>query len=393
MRRAVGAGVIGPKEPYRFPWRDGNRFRLLVDGDEIYPAMLEAVRQGRETVALEMYLFESGVVADRFIDALNDAARSGVTVRVLVDGFGAYRLNRPDRQRLAAGGVQLAEYNPLRARKLYRNLHRDHRKLLVVDGKRAFVGGVGITDMFDPRAGHGHHWHDVVVQISGPCVADWQSLFAANWQRWSGRPQAMTPPPPAAGAGTQQGRVTLARSWHHTEIKRSYLSHTRKARQRVWLATAYFVPSRKLRRALQRAAQAGVDVRLLLPGRHTDHPAVRHAGRRFYTRLLRHGVRIFEYQPRFLHAKAMLCDDWASVGSSNADRWNLRWNLEANQEVADRVFAEQLAAMMAADFPACREISFREWQRRPWYLRFAERFWGGVDRWLERRPQPRSWDR
>lgn len=349
--------------------------------------MIDAIDRAERSVLLEMYLFQSGAVASRFIAALLGAARRGVGIQLLLDGYGSRKLGRRDRQRLAEAGVQLAFYNPLRFRALYRNLLRDHRKLLIVDGRIAFVGGAGITDMFDPRTSGARHWHDAVVEIMGPCVTDWHTLFVDTWQRWAPAPALAPGAEALAGSGDSCGRVTFTTGWPYTEIRRSYLRRVRSARRRVWLVTAYFVPARKLRRALRRAAAAGVDVRLLLPGPHTDHPAVRHAGRRFYTRLLRHGVRIFEYQPSFLHSKALLCDHWVSIGSSNADRWNLRWNLEGNQEVADREFADQLQALIEADMNRSREITYQQWRQRPWYLRFAERFWGGVDRWLERTPQ------
>jgi len=136
-------------------------------------------------------------------------------------------------------------------------------------------------------------------------------------------------------------------------------------------------------RALKQAAEQGADVRLLLPGRHTDHPAIRHAGRRFYSSLLRHGVRIFEYQPRFLHAKTLLCDQWVSIGSSNFDRWNLRWNLEANQEVDDLGFAGSVHAMFEVDLKVSVEIDKEKWKRRRWITRLREHLWGRVDMWLE----------
>jgi cardiolipin synthase A/B len=381
--------VARRKKSYRFPWREGNGFRLLDDGGRFFPAMLDAIEHARHTTVLEMYLFQSGSVATRFIGALVRAAHRGVQVQVLLDGFGSRKLSRRDQQQLSTAGVQLAFYNPLQWRKLYRNLLRDHRKLLVVDGTKAFVGGVGITDMFDPHTAGPRHWHDTVVEITGPCVPDWLALFADNWRRWARTPPVEAPPGEPAAVGTRRGRVTFTTGWPYTEIRRSYLNRMRSARERIWLVTAYFVPARKLRRALRRAAEAGLDVRLLLPGPHTDHPAVRHAGRRFYTRLLSHGVRIFEYQPSFLHSKALLCDRWVSIGSSNGDRWNLRWNLEGNQEVADREFTDQVQAMIEADFIQSREITYSEWRLRPWYLRFAERFWGGVDRWLEKRPRQR----
>ena len=184
------------------------------------------------------------------------------------------------------------------------------------------------------------------------------------------------------------GRVTL-NAPVHKELKRSLLKHIRAAERRVWIATAYFIPSRKIRRALKQAARHGVDVRLLLPGRHTDHPAIRHAGRRYYARLLRHGVRIFEYQPRFLHTKLLLCDDWFSTGSSNIDRWNLSWNLEANQESDDQALADRVQSLLEADFNTSREYVFSEWRHRGWFWRSLEWFWGKVELWLERHSQRR----
>ena len=147
---------------------------------------------------------------------------------------------------------------------------------------------------------------------------------------------------------------------------------------------AYFVPSWKLRRALRRAARQGADVRLLLPGPETDHPAVRIAGQRYYTSLLKSDIRIFEYQPRVLHSKALICDQWVSIGSSNFDRWNLRWNLEANQAVDDEQFAEEVARMFVDDFADSAEIKLESWRRRPGYRKWRERFWGRVDLWLHR---------
>jgi cardiolipin synthase len=150
----------------------------------------------------------------------------------------------------------------------------------------------------------------------------------------------------------------------------------------VWIATAYFVPPRKLRRALKHAAHRGIDVRLLVPGSRTDHPSIRYVGHRLYERLLRERVRILEYQPRFLHAKVVLVDDWVSLGSSNLDRWNLMWNLEANQEVADPGFAQSVAAMLEADFAEAEEIGGDAWSRRGWRARLLEGIGGIIDRWL-----------
>ncbi|MEK7758003.1 MAG: cardiolipin synthase B, partial [Pseudomonadota bacterium] len=327
--------------------------------------------------------FDSGVVASRFIEALTRAAARGVLVKVLTDYFGAAKLLDNDRERLTGAGVELLFYNPMHLRQWFGNMLRDHRKLLIVDGEAAFVSGTGITDEFDDPKKPARSWRETALHVSGPVLADWQELFMRGWNRHA--PQALLLPAPIAHAelADMRGRVATASPLLAQDIRRSLYRRVREAKQRVWLATAYFVPSRKLLRALKHAAQQGVDVLLLLPGRHTDHPAIRHAGRRFYSSLLRHGVRIFEYQPRFLHAKTLLCDQWVSIGSSNFDRWNLRWNLEANQEVDDPGFAASVHAMFEADLKVSVEIDKEQWQRRRWIARLREHLWGRVDMWLE----------
>jgi cardiolipin synthase len=377
--------MTGPLHPkYQFPWRPGNNFELLCDGRMYFPRMLDAIAHAREYVLLEIYLFESGVVASRFIDAFAQAAGRGVTIKVLSDDFGASGLTRIDRDRLHAAGAELAFYNPLRYRKLLANAFRDHRKLLIVDGTVAFVSGTGLTDEFDDPHHPQRSWRETAVRITGPVLADWVALFDRAWRHHARSALALPPVPANAMADGMRGRVVPASRLAIQDIRRSLYRRVRNAEHRVWLSTAYFVPSRKLLRAFMRAARQGADVRLLLPGPHTDHPAVRHAGRRYYARLLRHGVRVFEYQPRFLHAKTLLCDRWVSVGSSNFDRWNLRWNLEANQEVDDQRFTDAVAAMFVADFEESVEIDLAHWRRRRWIARMRERFWGRVDMALER---------
>lgn len=366
-----------------FPWRAGNQVELLIDGPAFFPRMLEAIAQARRYVLFEIYLFESGAVATRFIDVFVAAAARGVTVKLLLDDFGALNLDSSDRARMRQSGVDLKFYNPLSWRKLVHNLFRDHRKLLIVDGEVAFVGGAGITDDFDSPRDPTHNWRDNTVRVQGPVLADWAELFRRVWESRTGIPLKAAVPPIAPSANGVLGRVGVSHTVVAQDIKRALQHHLHRAQYRIWIATAYFVPPRKLLRALKRAVRRGVDVLLLLPGPYTDHPAVRHAGHRYYGRLLRNGVRVLEYQPRFLHAKTALCDDWVSIGSSNHDRWNLRWNLEANQEVSDPVFAQAVAAMFADDLRDSREITYAEWRRRPLLARLRERWWGRVDMWLE----------
>jgi len=368
-----------------FPWRENNYFRLLVDGGEIFPTMLANIRTAQSQIFLEMYLVESGALLDQFVSALADAVQRGVNVYVLFDGYGARGLSARDRQRIIRAGIHLAIYNPLRFGKIRRNLLRDHRKLLVVDVARAFVGGMGLADIFDIKINPQTFWHDVAVCIEGPVVADWSVVFCRNWRYWAkqdlsppGMPDVDVAGVPAGQAGRVVGGRLGALSIHHFFLKR-----VRNAERRVWMMTAYFAPSHSLLRALRKAARRGVDVRLLLPGQKIDHPAVRYAGQRYYYSLLRAGVRIFEYQPRFLHAKVLLCDDWVSLGSSNVDRWNLRWNLEANQEIENSDFAARSRELFEADFADSEEHLLNTWQMRPRYRHVLEWFWGKVARWLE----------
>lgn len=367
---------------YQFSWRDGNRARLLIDGVQFFPVMFHAIAQARRFVALEMYLIESGQVATRMIDTLVAAAQRGVTVSALLDHYGSLALSEPDRERLRAGGVQLRYFNPLRFAQWRGSFYRDHRKLLVVDGAVAYVGGAGVTDEFDTVRGS-IAWRETMAEIRGPVVADWCTLFATSW-RTAGGAEFIHDISAQDAAGPQRARVVRNQARESWEINRSLLNQIRGAQTVVWLATAYFLPPWKLRRALRAAARAGVDVRLLLPGPVSDHPGVRHAGRRHYGGLLRHKVRIFEYQQRFMHQKLVICDGWVSIGSSNMDRWGARWNLEANQEIDDRGFAEETRAVLQADIMQSEEVTYADWCRRSWTRRALEWFWGKVDRLLLR---------
>lgn len=367
-----------------FPWRDGNRFQLLVDGGAIFPAMLAAIARAQSQVFLEMYLVESGSLMGQFISALLDASQRGVSICLLFDDYGARGLGQTDRRRLEQAGINVAYYNPLHYGDLRRSLLRDHRKLLVVDESMAFVGGMGITDAFDTATHPEDYWHDAAVQVEGPVVSDWHMVFRTNWRYWARQKLPEARAWPADELAGLPGRVSGGRRFGAAGIQRSFIKRVRSAERQVWMMTAYFVPSRGLLRALRKAARRGVDVRLLLPGPITDHPSVRYAGRRFYHSLLRAGVRIFEYQPRFLHAKLLMCDDWVSLGSCNVDRWNLRWNLEANQEIEGSQFAAHVRELFVTDFGASKECHAQQWQLRSQYRKWQEWFWGRVDWLLEK---------
>ena len=370
-----------------FPWRAGNQFELLIDGPQFFPRMLQAIVRAEQQVDLELYLVEAGACAEAMVQTLVQAAERGVRVRCLFDDYGSLAFTLSLRQRLLAAGVELRWYNRLRWRRGLRNLYRDHRKLLLVDQAWAVVGGTGVTDQFWTPGEEASEWHEVMVQMQGPLVADWQMLFDRQW-RSNLRRTAWRPPThfglphlprvPASGPGL--GRVAYADARQHRDILQSLVRALISGKRRIWLATPYFLPTWKVRRALRRAASLGIDVRLLLTGPRTDHPSVRYAGHRYYPRLLRAGVKIFEYQPCFLHLKMVVVDDWVSIGSCNFDHWNLRFNLEANVEAIDPQLTADVVASFERDFALSRQVDLDDWQARPLWRRVKQRIWGWLDR-------------
>ena len=376
---------------YKFPWREGNQFTVLVDSTAFLPRMLSAIEQAKQYLLLEMYLVESGVVADRIINSLLQAAERGVQSYLLFDDYGAHQLNTDDRERLAHQHIQVVYYNPLSShntlynlylvfwQRINKSLYRNHRKLLLVDGRVAFAGGAGITDEVDSPAAPELRWRETMIEIRGPILEDWQLLFTESWNRFAGEKLALPDMASELIENGQPGRVTVNEAYRRVGIQRSLIKQLKCARQRIWFSTAYFIPTWSIRRRLMHAARKGIDVRLLLPGSVTDNPGARYASRRYYGKLLKSGIRIYEYTPRFLHAKTVLCDDWVSIGSCNYDRWNLQWNLEANQEIDSSDVATTIANLFENDFAHSVEHHQQQWEQRSGYLRILEWFWRRVE--------------
>lgn len=361
---------------YQFPWRSGNNFQLLIDGRQFFPCMLDAINEAQTYVCLETYLMESGKVANRFIEALINAQQRGVMIYLYLDSYGSMGLGEKDRQKLLNANIQLVLYNPHSIFQFYRSLKRDHRKLLLVDGKVGFVGGAGITDEFMPAKMPDNSWHEVMVRIEGAVLHDWLELFSHSWHTTTQSPTRLPVLNLPEQSDKSMGRLSVAEGYRYQEINRSLIKRCRNAEHKVFISTPYFLISKKLRRTLRRAARQGIDVRVLVPGKISDHPWVSHASRGYYTRLLRAGVRIFEYQPRFLHAKIQLCDNWVSIGSSNLDRWNQHWNLDANQEIEDSVFSGEVMRLFKHNFTQSEEILHANWKIRPLRQRIREWFYG-----------------
>ena len=373
-----------------YPWREGNRFTLRVDGESFFPHMLSCFEQAQKSIDIELYLVESGRSTRQWIDAMLAARERGVQVRCLLDGVGTDGLQASERKELEQGGVDLRFYNPPRLLSGSRLFHRDHRKLFVIDRRLVLVGGTGITDEFcqpDPQTGTAR-WHEQMLEVEGPVVEDWVTLFEYEWERVEERARpglaavrrGQVPPLPEGKDG--QGRVAYIGAREQKEVVASLLAAVKRSERRVWLATPYFLPSRRIRWALSRAARRGIDVRLLLCGMTIDHPPVRYAGQRYYTRLLKAGVKIYEYQPRFTHLKTALVDDWVSLGSCNFDHWTLHWNLEANQQAVDSELAAAVADSFENDFEQSHLWTLDEWKELPRSHRFKIRFWGQINRWV-----------
>ncbi|PIW44912.1 MAG: cardiolipin synthase B [Zetaproteobacteria bacterium CG12_big_fil_rev_8_21_14_0_65_54_13] len=367
------------RNPY--PDRDGNAFRLLTGAETFLPVMELAIHRAKQFVLFEQYLISSGRVADRFIDAFIACAQRGIAVYMLIDHFGARALTRADRQRIENAGIRLLFYNPAYLRHFFRGLPRNHRKMLLIDGAQAFTGGAGISDAYQPGSAR-PPWHDLIVEMRGPIVADWQQAFVHTWQQWNDG--IRLPATAIEPAGNQRGRLSLSLRGLHKFVRQSLLQQIESATDHIWLGTAYWLPGRRILRALRAASRRGVDVRLLLPGTINDHPAVYYAGHRYYHFLLRHNIRIFEYQPAFMHAKIYLCDSFCSLGSCNMDRWGLRWNLEANLESKDATLRAEAETFFNAAFAESREITLADWLKRPVQNRFREWLLGYLELMVER---------
>jgi len=374
-----------------FPWRKHNQFNLLIDGEIFFDEMLSAINSAQRTVLMEMYLVHSGSVLNRFLDAILLAAERGISIYLLFDDFGSAGFKTSDRERLTHSNIHCAYYNPLFSHNIFLNLYRiilrrnvhslyrNHRKLLVIDDTTAFVGGAGIVDEFVSDESTEPAWRETMIKIKGESVHDWSQLFKETWQLTNNETLPISDHPVSEYSYNQSGHVSVNRIQRYSELLQSVNNQMYNAQQRIWFSTAYFVPGWKIRRRLKRAARSGIDVRLLLPGPISDHPAVRYVSQRFYHRLLRNGVRIFELQNRFLHSKCVLCDNWVSIGSSNFDRWNLRWNLEANQEISNERFATSIQQMFEHDFVNSIEITLDSWKKRSIYHQLLIWFWKKVE--------------
>lgn len=372
--------------PRRTPWRlrgvreefiAGNRVELLHDGRQVFPAMLAAIEEAQTQVLIEMYWFDSGRIGRRFAEALKAAAARGVEVAIIYDAVGSIGADPAMFEALVESGARVLEFNPVapwkRRFRLTRLTRRDHRKILVVDAKVGFTGGVNIGDLWLPEEEEGGGFRDDAARVEGPAVRGFIECFLRTWQMLGGEPLRTHPKLVAPLEDGQLAQV-MAEGQHlrRRSIARAYLRRIYGAERRVWIANSYFIPDGSVIRALTRAARRGVDVRILVP-RESDVVLTDWASRAVWPRLMRRGVRIFEWTDSILHSKTAVIDGlWSTIGSFNLDYLSLRTNLEVTLNVSDARFGQTMEAAFELDFARANEVSLNTFRFRSLGARLLE---------------------
>ncbi len=356
---------------------EGNRVTTLLNGDQIFPAMLEAIRSARRTITFETYIYWSGNIGKAFADALSERARSGVKVHILVDWLGSQKMEQALLDEMTNAGVEIRKYHPLHWYTLDRLNNRTHRKLLVTDGRVGFTGGVGIADEWNGSAQDPDHWRDTHYRIEGPAVAQMQAAFSDNWLKVSGavlHGDGYFPPLEPRGPHFAQMFKSSPEGGSES-MHLMYLLSVAAATKSIDLEMAYFLPDELSLQAIRRALERGVRVRIIMPGPLTDSPLVRRGSRALWGDILEAGAELYEFQPTMYHCKVLVVDAlWVSVGSTNFDDRSFRLNDEANLNVYDREFAMRQVADFEADLKRSRRVTYTEWTSRPWTDKALEHF-------------------
>lgn len=362
------------------PVTTGDTFDVLQDGDEIFGAMLQAVEQAQRRISFESFIYSDGQISDRFTQAFVAAARRGVAVRIVLDGYGASDLPAASVAALEQAGVKLVWFNKMRAWSIDRANYRTHRKVLVVDGSVAFTGGVGLADHWRGRAQSPDHWRDTQVRVRGPAVRALEASFYENWIESGGDEAPRLDPEPAERDAATPGTRTIV-AWSNfsggaSNVKLLYLLSIASARRTIDIQSPYVVLDASMSWSLEAARARGVQVRILTDGDHTDAGPVKAASRAAYDRLLQHGMSIAEFEPTMMHVKAMTVDGvWSIVGTANFDNRSLELNDELVVAVQDPRLAATLRAAFDADLARSQVLDLEGWRGRPLWHRAHERFW------------------
>jgi len=361
FRRSMDV-LLGP------PILDGNQVDTLLNGDQIFASMLEAIRGAKKTITFETYIYWSETIGKEFSDALIERAKAGVKVHVMLDFIGSIKMGEAQINAMKAAGVQLQRYHKPVWWKLTRLNNRTHRKLLVVDGAIGFTGGVGIADKWRGQAQDEDHWRDTHFRVTGPVVAQIQAVFCDNWLKATGAVlDGVNYFPPLAATGTQPAQMFSSSPTGGSEsMHLMYLMAITAAKHSIRLSNAYFVPDELTISALIAAKKRGVSVQIITPGKIIDSTVVRAASREQWGPLLAAGIQMAEFQPTMFHVKSLVVDDLlVSVGSTNFDNRSFSLNDEANLNVLDGNFAKQQVKVFNDDWAHAKLITFAAWDDRP----------------------------
>ncbi|WP_434064034.1 phospholipase D-like domain-containing protein [Roseateles violae] len=369
FRRSLSA-LLGP------PIVEGNKIDTLLNGDEIFPAMLAAIRSARSTITFETYIYWSGSIGQEFVDALTERAAAGVRIHVLLDWVGSIKMETKLLEALQGAGVEVERFHEPYWSNWGQLNNRTHRKLLVIDGRIGFTGGVGIADQWRGRARNDKEWRDTHFRIEGPVVAQMQSVFLDNWMRATGmvlHGESYFPTLKPMGPLAAQ-MFSSSPSGGSESMQLMYLLAITAARKTIDLANSYFVPDELTIKTLIDAARRGVKVRVLTPSGHIDSELVRKASRGSWGPMLSAGIEVAEYQPTMFHVKGLVVDGmFSSVGSTNFDNRSFRLNDEANLNVLSAEFGQLQQQVFNTDWSKARRISLEEWEHRPLKERLLER--------------------
>jgi cardiolipin synthase len=370
FRREMGV-MLGPAI------MPGNHVVDLENGDEIFPAMLAAIRSAQKTITFETYIYWEGKVGQAFADALSERARAGVQVKVTIDWVGSITMDERQLQQMEDAGVHVERYRPLHWYNLGRINNRTHRKLLVTDGRIGFTGGVGIGDPWQGNAQDPDHWRDLHFRIEGPAVSQFQAAFNDNWIKTTGEVLNGTDYfPQLERAGGMDAHLFISSPSGGSEsMHLMYLMAIAAAERSIDLQAAYFIPDELITKALIAARHRGVRIRVVVPGKNTDSDAARFASKAGWGPLLLAGVEIYEYEPTMFHNKMLVVDkELVSVGSTNFDLRSFRLNDEASLNVYDRDFAQRMTEVFESDLKPTKRYTYQTWKNRPLKEKLFETF-------------------
>ena len=365
MGLALGPSIVG-----------GNQVTALYNGDEIFPAMLQAIRGAQKTVTFETYIYWAGRIGQQFADAFSERARAGVKVHVLIDWVGSSKVDKNAVATMKQAGVSFQEYRPLRWYDLGRLNKRTHRKLLVVDGRIGFTGGVGVADLWTGHAQDSLHWRDSHFRVEGPAVEQMQAAFMDNWVEGAGEVlHGDDYFPPQKPVGNLSAQVFSSSPTGGSEsMELMYLLAIAAAEKSIYLSSAYFVPDELTQAALTTALQRGVKVQIITPGKYMDSKIVRGASRSRWGGLLAAGAEMYEFAPSMYHCKIFIVDELlVSVGSTNWDPRSFGLNDETNLNIYDEDFARRQVEVFRQDLAKSQRVTLAQWNARPLRVKFMER--------------------